>query len=287
MNLFKAADWIGEDAITLFQRLYTVPEAAHVHQFYEIVYIYEGQGSHTVNGVERRVARGDMLLLGFHDVHAFVPDGAMGVFNCLIAPGFIDTQLQSSTNIMDVLLLHTFGEFAEFTAHALPGCTFSGQARVEIEQLLARMLEEAEAKRSGYRLLLRSYLDVLLVSVFRRIWQLYGQEAPVQAPKIAPEVLAYIEQNYNKKISVSALAAQSHYNAAYFSRRFKQSFGISLTGYIHQKRIFMAMHYLRDSDLPVERIRRLIGFSNKNQFYRKFTQATGYTPAAYRKAQRT
>lgn len=285
MNIYKALDCIkDEEDITIYKHLHTEPEPEHLHDFYELVYIFEGKGTHTVNGVSKSVSIGDILFLSFNDTHSFVPDGSMGVLNCLLKPSFIDTQLQNSRDFMDVLALNAFHEFKEFTNHFTFVCSFSGKNFIDVERLFENMLQEFTEKECGYKIVLRGYIDTLLVLIFRQIKYLYYHPTvQKENMKISPQILDHIEKNYNKKISLMDLAGQSYYNPSYFSTLFKDSFGVTLSEYINQKRIFMAIKYLEETDVSVEKIRCMVGFKNKNQFYKKFFEATGYTPNNYRK----
>lgn len=283
LNHFDARGWINSDEnITINKHVHYEIEKEHVHDFIEISYVFSGEGYQCVNGVTRHVQRGDCLFLNFSDVHSFYPIGSIGIINCLVNPAFISSELVDSENALDILTLTSFKDFSGYAEDFTSIFTFAGHEILDVEALLDNMLQEYEQKECGYKVAIKGYFDVLLTKIFRIQKRLSNLDIQNEVMKIAPQVLEYIEKNYNKKISLSELAEQSFYNPTYFSTVFKTCFGITLTDYITEKRITSAFKYLNDSNLTIERISRLVGFKNKNQFYKKFKEHTGQTPTEYR-----
>lgn len=64
----------------------STPEAPHTHDFVELVYILGGEGTHTINNVEYRVSRGDMLFINYKQVHSFNTPSEMTIVNILLTP---------------------------------------------------------------------------------------------------------------------------------------------------------------------------------------------------------
>jgi AraC-type DNA-binding domain-containing proteins len=96
--------------------------------------------------------------------------------------------------------------------------------------------------------------------------------------------LKYIEDNYNKKITLKEMASYNFYNPSYFSSIFKECFGKTPLEYITEIRMERAIRMMRDSGLSIEEICHSIGYSNKKHFYKVFKNMTGMTPHHFRKA---
>ena len=97
------------------------------------------------------------------------------------------------------------------------------------------------------------------------------------------QLTEYIEGNPNADLSLPTLARKCFYNPAYFSRIFKEKFGVSLVEYVNRNRVERASHLLRESDMSVDEIIASVGFSDRSNFYRVFSKFTGTTPADLRK----
>ena len=96
------------------------------------------------------------------------------------------------------------------------------------------------------------------------------------------ELSEYIDKNLNSKLTVSNLAAKCFYNPSYFSRAFKEKFGVSAVEYVTRKRLERALELLRNTDMPIDEICYSSGFSERSNFYHAFSKYIGGTPSDYR-----
>lgn len=95
------------------------------------------------------------------------------------------------------------------------------------------------------------------------------------------KVIKYIEQNYNKKITVEELAKITGYSASHFTRVFLKIYGISPITYLNHLRITHAKNLLKANQHSIEQIAIKCGFSNVYYFSRYFKQITGTTPKKF------
>lgn len=102
--------------------------------------------------------------------------------------------------------------------------------------------------------------------------------------KIPSEILEYLDNNYDEKITVNTLAERSFYNPSYFSRIFSETFGMSITEYIKEKRFEKACELLSDTDLSVEDIATKSGYRDSGAIFKHFKKKLGITPTEYRKS---
>lgn len=91
-------------------------------------------------------------------------------------------------------------------------------------------------------------------------------------------VLEYINQNYNKELSLTELAEYVGLNRSYLSRLFKEETGMSLINYINKFRIDKAIIYLKESNLKNYEISELVGYQNVEYFNTIFKKITGKSP---------
>ncbi len=96
------------------------------------------------------------------------------------------------------------------------------------------------------------------------------------------QVLAYIDMNYNQKITLSTVSSQVGIHPQYLSKRFKKELGIGLHEYLLRKRIQKAHFLLVESVKSIKEISYELGFSCPESFSRSFKRLTGYTPKSYR-----
>ncbi len=267
--------------VRIYRHLHTEPEPPHTHEFFEIAYVYSGCGYQIVNGESYFVKHGDLIVLDQKDEHAFRPDGSIGIFNCLINPRFLSEDLIDSFNLIDILSLTSFHKFQNIDK-IQPLIKFSDTKYNQIESIFEAMELEFTNKETGYITIIRAYIEILLTKILRQIRENDRICLSENIEKITPEILKYIEENYNRKISLKELAQQSFYSPSYFSRVFKECYGKNLTTFVNELRINEAIRLLSTTDLSVEAIALQVGYVDKKNFYTIFKHLTGKTPGFYR-----
>ncbi|MEW5898737.1 MAG: AraC family transcriptional regulator, partial [Bacillota bacterium] len=100
--------------------------------------------------------------------------------------------------------------------------------------------------------------------------------------QIAQQVINYLENNYNQKISLEEVAQSVYLNPVYLSTVFKQETGYTFSDYLTLVRVEKAKKLL-DSRLPVKEVARKVGYPDSNYFCRVFKKVTGVTATDYRK----
>lgn len=105
-----------------------------------------------------------------------------------------------------------------------------------------------------------------------------------QSHGILSEVEKYIQDNYEKSISIKEAAAYFYINSAYLGQIFKRKYGISFGEYLHQYRIKKAKELLISTDFKIYEISEKLGYKNCDNFIAKFEKIIGTTPNQYRKS---
>ena len=140
------------------------------------------------------------------------------------------------------------------------------------------MYREYQSSDSGRATVLKSYLSILLAYIFRKM--LPGGDRADAAPS---EMLRYIETHFNENLSLSSLAKKCFYSPKYFSRVFKERYGITVSEYIQKKRMEKGRELLENTDRTVEEISSMVGYCDATHFYKYFKRFYGITPKEYRK----
>ena len=101
------------------------------------------------------------------------------------------------------------------------------------------------------------------------------------------KLASFIDANLESKLSLSDLARQSFYNPSYFSRIFKEKFGVSFLEYVTKRRVDAAVALLKTTELSVDEISRRVGFSDRSSFYHAFSRFEKGTPLDLRRGGET
>jgi len=98
------------------------------------------------------------------------------------------------------------------------------------------------------------------------------------------KALDYIENNFEKQVSLQAIAGSIGFSREHFSRLFKVEMKENFIDYLNKRRIEEAKKYIRkDPRIKVIEIYRQVGFTNQQHFTKIFKKVTDLTPNAYRK----
>ena len=248
-------------------------EPEHLHEFIEMVYIVSGSGVHGVGGREYRVERGSLLFINYRQIHYFRMDELMEYIDILIDPKWISEKLIDSENAFELLTLTAFSDFQSLEM-GRSMIRFEGAARSRIERLLEMMRAEYENKEKGYESVLKAQLNILLTLVFRKMLPMVGNL----------DFAEYIKEHSDEKLTLESLAKDCFYNPSYFSRFFKEHYGMTVTEYISKSRIEKASELLEDTTLSIGEIMEQVGYSGKTAFYKRFAEIKGMTPQQYRKS---
>ncbi|MBM7568263.1 AraC family transcriptional regulator [Paenibacillus sacheonensis] len=224
----------------------------HAHTCYELVYYGSGSGTTHIRDAAHGYRSGTYAILAAGTLH----DERRLTDTDVICVGFrlsgLDMQLRE-------------GLYEEETDRPL-------------QQLLLAMLTEMQEQRPYYPEKLNYLLGMIVIEHQRKV--------QVSAFKESADHLhyarAYIDENYNQKITVEELAEMVGYSYHHFRHLFKKKFGRSPIAYLLNKRIQRASHLLLHSALPVTAIAEECGFSSDAQFSTLFKREQGEPPRSFR-----
>jgi AraC-like DNA-binding protein len=83
---------------------------------------------------------------------------------------------------------------------------------------------------------------------------------------------------------LALLAAEAGLSTISFARAFRRQFGCGVGAYLRAERVEMAKRALAESNSTVSTIAAELGFADQAHLTRVFRDATGWTPAAFRRA---
>ncbi|MGN0365920.1 MAG: response regulator [Suilimivivens sp.] len=96
------------------------------------------------------------------------------------------------------------------------------------------------------------------------------------------EAEKYIEENYEKYITVSEVSRNVGVSLSYLSRIYKETTGITLIQFVNGKKIEKAKEYLGSTDMKIYEIAEALGFENTTYFSYFFKKHTGVSPKDYK-----
>jgi transcriptional regulator GlxA family with amidase domain len=107
---------------------------------------------------------------------------------------------------------------------------------------------------------------------------------PVPRGNELEKLLAWMEDNAGRDLTLDEIAAQAGMSTRTLNRRFREQTGTSPLRWLHRARVRRAQHLLEATDEPVERIAVRTGFGSPTAFREHFKRIVGTSPQAYRAA---
>lgn len=234
-----------------------------VRDHYLLVYVTDGSGIYQANGKETPLSGGESFLLFPNVLTRYKADLRVPWDYKWIGFSGADigkTLLQSGISVERPVIRHRRPE----------------RVSALLDQLLAYQTSDEHSDRLYYSGILR----LLLAEICR---DHVGFSPKRRVDHRMLEVHHFMQQHFDKKLTVAALAEYAGMERSYFTKRFKIEYGTSPYDYLLELRISKGRQLLEQTDLPVEHLALLLGFNDTFHFSNYFKQRTGVSPLQYRK----
>jgi AraC-like DNA-binding protein/AmiR/NasT family two-component response regulator len=109
------------------------------------------------------------------------------------------------------------------------------------------------------------------------------QNVNIEVPFILKDIVKYIDEHIDKKISIDELSVISPWRSQHFIRVFTSFIGVTPYQYILKKKMEKAKDLICNTDLSYFEVCFELGFQSYANFSNAFKKTTGKTPAQYKK----
>jgi two-component system response regulator YesN len=120
-----------------------------------------------------------------------------------------------------------------------------------------------------------------LIDIISRIISLLLEDRRKNSRSFLYEIKEYIDEHFNKELSVSQLARMKFLEAGYLGEAFIKQFGCSINEYQHRLRIKRAIELMKTTDMKLCDISSAVGYNNYNNFFSHFEKITHKKPTQY------
>ena len=103
-----------------------------------------------------------------------------------------------------------------------------------------------------------------------------------EAVTIIEKAKNYINENFQKDISLDLVSREVDISPYYFSKLFKQETGNNFIEYLTEVRLRKARELLKNSQYSIKEICAESGYGDPNYFSRIFKKYEGVTPSEFR-----
>ena len=203
----------------------------------------------------------------------------------LICPGLINTYFADETDPWKYVWVEFDGlhaseslRYAGLTA-AQP--IYRADSDVQSAEVRDRMLYIADHKDAS-ALHLIGYLYLFVDALVQTSSTRLSAQGNQLKDFYIQEAVNYIEQNYQRNLTVEEVADACRLNRSYFSKVFRDTMGESPQGFLLHYRMARAAQLLTESRLPISTISAMVSYPNQLHFSRAFKNVYGISPRDYR-----
>ena len=257
----------------------TGASAFHYHNFYEVIYVLEGEYSSLLENQMYHLKKGDFLLIDCNIMHRYHPNVEKDASSKRIILWITKSMLEKlSDGALDLSACFHGTEscayhFPVYYEEMLRGYLM----KLVMSELVNGQLENSKAVMDrGYLTLFFAYLNLLC----SRREYLFKEEETTSHP-LVETVSSYIETHIRENITVDELAKQVHMSKYHFLRRFKELTGTTAHAFIIDKRLLHAVEGLRHGK-NITQVYQDAGFSDYSSFLRNFKNAFRVSPGKYK-----
>ena len=244
----------------------------HWHNETELLYIQKGRFLLSLNGREYAMKEGDLCYIPEGALHGGMPQDC--VYECLCFDG--NSLLKHSNLMRDYLK-----DVENRRAFIQPVFT---QVQPGILKCASRMFAAIRSKKPGWELLALAGLYDFYGTVIQQDYRETPLDhAAFQRLKQIKQALEFIEQNFQKPITLEQLAQVSGLSPKYFCRYFKNILQKTPIDYLNYYRVERACFLLEANKCSVTDVAYACGYNDSSYFVRCFKKYKGITPNQYGK----
>jgi len=255
----------------------------HHHTECEISAIMSGSCEWWIRHRPTACCQGDVLLFGSDEEHYITSvsgEEPLRILNIQFEPRFI---WAPGNDLFDSRYLGIFLNHGADFENRLPADTETAR---QVSSLMQEIRRECLAGNPEYELIVKAELLLILGRLGRRYTELLAV-SPVRSDihlQQLEEALNYIDSNLTGELILEEIAQSAGMSRSYFSAVFKKMNGLSVWDYITNKRIQLAMDYIRQGRHSITEIAMLCGYNTMANFNRSFKLVTHVTPSQFRKS---
>ena len=239
-------------------------DTQHCHDNYEILYIVTGCGEYVVEGTTYDIKPGTVMLIRPCVYHSVRLDETKPYERYVV--NFSTAGLVSeAVGMLEKMLNDDDGAGGRY----YPPGALSRDA-LNIFERFENAVSMHVSNRGIYGKALLSELIILLsISTGERMHQ--------DDEELGARVIRYLNENIDRNISLDKLAKIFFVSKYYLCRAFKKHNGISVHGYINQKRVIYAKQLIEAGE-PASVAAYRVGFGDYSSFYRAYLKYVGTSP---------
>lgn len=230
-----------------------------------LIYCVKGNGWYSLGGRRYNVSQNQFFILPEQESHSY---------GC------------SGTNPWSIYWLHFKGEMAAFFRKGFESPTnvsSPGDKPIETQLHLFEEIYRTLDNGFGNNNIMYAITSLFhFLGLMKYVGEYLENKNDVRQLDVTDLAINFMQENLNRKLSLSEIADEINLSVSYFSNLFLKKTGFSPLQYLNMLRIRKACHYLDFTNMKINQISPLVGIDDNFYFSRLFTKIMGISPTEYR-----
>ena len=256
-----------------YYRTYTAP---HWHNSLEILYILEGKEEWCLGENHHHIIEsGDFLVINSREIHSMQMQDSAREMLIQIPYPFLKRYIPDMDQI-------------RFNFSGLSQSPQKQEEYQHIREYLHTISELYPLQSSIYVLRFHSLIFELLfhfLNFFREEISPTEKESTVKYMQRLGHITSYVKEHYAEDITLNQIANEVSLNPDYFTRFFKKYMGMTFLDYVNSIRLERIARDVLETDLSVQELLELHGFTNYKLFMKMYKAQFNCTPGEMRKSE--
>lgn len=249
----------------------------HRHINFEFTAVLDGSGIYHTTSGDKIMKKGDIFVFSSNEPHCItkIENEGLNLLNLHFNKMFLIENSLLDSEYPNIFFNHSKNFPSKISA----------EKSDFIFKNLSIIKNELSNKENGYIQAISLTLGLIFIDLLRNhSYYLPDENFPQNILSKIIKGVEYIDENFDKDITLEEIASKSGVTPNYFSKLFKDCFNVKLWDYITAKRIEKSKKLIIFSnDEKILDIALSCGFNNTANFNRAFRFHTGITPKEYKK----
>ena len=261
----------------------------HIHDFYELNFIIEGQGYHYFNNGCYKIGKNDIFIIPPGYWHGYYPTQSIKLYHIMLHKNFF-IHYSKELNLLPaypIMLTMEPSYGSQNNRYYLNLSDEQMNALLPQLEAVAALYSNASDDIAPMAHSLSMYILAYTCRIYKEKYICKGNE--VWEHSVSRNILKcinYIQEHYGENITLDTLTELSNVSRATLFRYLIKLTGATPINYLNAFRLSKAREMLGQSDLSIAEIAVACGFYDSSHLNRFFSRASGCTPGQPRRTLR-
>lgn len=237
------------------------------HNYFEIIYVLDGEAEIVKEGEKSELSLGDCRLIAPNTLHSVSSPAASLRRSVIVSPKIFEEYLS--------LIAHQDEKYLTLPIKK-DLVHLSVSELMELEAIALRYSSVSDLTRK------RGYGTEILIKIFNIFFNEIERSKPSDSP-LMQRILDLLNTSAGIRGGLPYICKTLQYSESYVSHRFKFHWGVTFSQYLKDTRLKYIEYYLKTTNYSLKNIADLVGIESLSYLNRIFKEKYNVTPLKYRK----